>query len=113
MSSPISAQTYNMPQLPQLQVNNPFFSSAAPPQQPNAMYPSQTFQAQRPDKASIMALYNMPQVAPETFHAQPEQSHDPVLNVFVEPDRPEEEGAAPKDSIEKEGDAASDQSSLL
>lgn len=31
-----------------------------------------------------------------------------MLNVFVEPDRPEEEEAMPSDSDEKEGDAASD-----
>lgn len=78
------ATTVQQPQAQQFQIQpqmaNPFYSqNAVPPQQtqyppvPQQMglnpqitgYPQQTLQPQRADKASILALYNYPQLAPQ------------------------------------------------
>lgn len=62
---PFQQQSYQQPRVLQQQnTNNPF---ATP-----AQYPQPTGQP-RPDKASIMALYNYPQLAPQSHQQQSEQ----------------------------------------
>ena len=56
-------------QQPQQQMNNPFFEQAMyAPQQAAQLSP-------RPDKASIMALYNYPQLSSNPFQVQPQEQN--------------------------------------
>jgi hypothetical protein len=83
-----SQQNYYGPpqqQLPAEQITNPFFSTQVgiPVQPQQVAYPAvqqPLYQPQRPDKASILALYNYPQLAPRPMMQQ-DPSQAAILDI--------------------------------
>jgi len=89
------AQMFASP-LQQQPTNNPFLSPAASAHTPSLpqqqqqqqlqqMMQQPIYEAARPDKAAIMALYGMPQLAPQSVQAQPQLGQDTAAAIFGQP----------------------------